>query len=184
MATVPAHEEPREPARIWATYPDAGRAARAARALETGGVEKGRIRIASDPGTSEGPIAREREHREGVRIVRRLGAGAVVGASLGALVGVVVGLVSGSRGTGLALFTVAGMLFLGGVGAFVAGLGSLRSAAPDHRKAGDEAPGGVAVEVRSQGRDPDVIEVLRRHGPTTLVMTDELGRPLRDADAH
>jgi hypothetical protein len=181
MATVPETHRPEGGTRIWAAFADAGAATRAARSLAEAGVEDDRIVVAEDPGSSEGPMAREREHREGVRIGTRLGAGAVVGASLGALLGVLTGLLTGSESTGLALFTVAGALFVGGVGAFVAGLSGLRSATLDHRPTRDDVPGGAAVEVRADGElETRAIEILRRHGPSSLVASDAFGRPLRD----
>lgn len=183
MVTVPDADRPEGSARIWATYADASRAERVARDLADAGVDPARIGVSTDPGTSEGPVGREREHREGSRIVGRLALGGAVGASIGGLIGLVLGVSTNAGSTGIVLFALGGALFAGGVGAFVSGLGSLRSAAPDHRSAGDEAQGGTAVEV-SGGADPMVLEVLRRHHPTTLVMTDALGRPLRDADAR
>jgi hypothetical protein len=183
MVTVPEADRPEGAARIWATYADASRAERVARELADAGVDPDRIGVSTDPGTSEGPVGHEREHREGSRIVGRLALGGAVGASIGALIGLVLGLSTDAGSTGVAQFALGGALFAGGVGAFVSGLGSLRSAAPDHRSAGNESPGGAAVEVRGGGTDPEVLEVLRRHHPTTLVMTDALGRPLRDADA-
>lgn len=184
MATVPEADRPEGAARIWATYADAPRAERVARELADLGVDPDRIGVSTDPGTSEGPVGREREHREGARIVGRLALGGAVGGSIGCLTGLVLGLWTDAGTTGIALFALGGALFVGGAGAFVSGLGSLRSAAADHRSAGNEAPGGTAVEVRGGGADPEVLEVLRRHHPTTLVMTDALGRPLRDTDAR
>jgi hypothetical protein len=184
MATMPEADRPEGAARVWATYTNPARAERVARELADAGIDPARIGVSRDPGTSEGPLGREREHREGSRIVGRLALGGVVGASIGALIGLVLGLTADAGSTGIALFTLGGALFAGGVGAFVSGLSSLRSAAPDHRSAGNEAPGGTAVEVRGGGADPEVLEVLRRHHPTTLVMTDALGRPMRDADAR
>jgi F0F1-type ATP synthase assembly protein I len=181
MATVPETHEPEGGTRIWATFADVPAAARAARALADAGVEDDRIVVAEDPGSSEGPMAREREHREGVRIGTRLGAGAVVGASVGALLGVLTGLLTGTGSTGLALFTIAGALFVGGVGAFVSGLSGLRSATLDHRPTRGDVPGGAAVEVRADGElATRAIEVLRLRGASSLVASDAFGRPFRD----
>src|SRR5262245_800880 len=190
MATVPKPDRPVGSVRIWATYRNRVLAERVARALETSGLGRDRIEVSDDAGATEGPLGRTREHREGSRIAVRLGAGAVVGASIGALVGVLLAALTGSDSTGLALFTVGAALFGGGAGAFVGGIASLRSAAPDHRPTGDEAPGGAAVEVRTQGGpDRGVIEVLSRYRPASLELTDETGRPvgpdeLRAAEAR
>ena len=179
MATVPKPERPVGAVRIWATYRDRALAERVAHALEASGVGRDRVVISDDAGSTEGAIARTREHREGSRIAVRLAAGAVVGASIGALVGVLLGALTASGSTGLALFTIGAALFGAGAGAFVGGIASLRSAAPDHRPTGDEAPGGTAVEVRSEGvPERRVIEVLNRYRPTSLALTDETGRPL------
>jgi hypothetical protein len=184
MSTVPEPDRrPEGDLRIWATYPDRARAERVASELEQVGVASDRIAVAADAGTTEGPVARAREHREGGRIASRLGAGAAIGAAIGALVGVLIGVVTDAGSTGLALFAIGGALFAGGAGAFIGGIASLRSAAPDHRPTGDEAPGGAAVEVRTVGSpDRDVIEVLRRHRPTTLEVTDATGRPVPPDD--
>jgi hypothetical protein len=181
MPTVPSADEPEGGIRVWATYPDDAGAVRAVEALTEAGLPSERIALAEDPGASEGPVAREREHREGGRVGRRLAAGALVGGSLGALVGAVIGVLGTSGTTGIALWAVAGALFLGGVGAFVAGLSGLRSAAPDHRPTPREPPGGAAVEVRA-GEDeiPRAVSVLRTSRPTSLVVTDAFGRPLED----
>jgi hypothetical protein len=181
MTTVPSTHEPEGGIRVWATFPDESGAARALEALTEAGVPAGRISLAEDPGASEGPVAREREHREGGRIGGRLAAGALVGGSLGALAGALIGVIGTSGTTGVALWTLAGALFLGGVGAFVAGLSGLRSAALDHRPTPTEPPGGAAVEVR--GDEDDIrraVELLRDRRPATLVVTDAFGRPLRD----
>ena len=180
MASVPEPERPVGGIRIWATYRDTALARRAAIALEQAGVGRDRIAVASDAGTTEGAVARTREHREATRIAGRLGLGAAAGGAIGALVGFLLGAVSGTGSTGLALFALGGVLFGAGAGAFVGGIASLRSAAPDHRVAGDEAPGGAAVEVRAVGaQDRGVIEVLHRYGPTTVQRTDATGRPIR-----
>ena len=181
MATVPSTHEPEGGTRVWATFPDEAGAARAVEALTEAGLPSRRIALAEDPGASEGPVAREREHREGSRVGRRLAAGALVGGSLGALVGALVGVLGTSGTTGIALWTMAGALFLGGVGAFVAGLSGLRSATLDHRPAPSEPPGGAAVEVRAD-RDElrRAVSALRSSRPTTLVVTDAFGRPLED----
>jgi hypothetical protein len=179
MATLPEPERPVGTIRIWATYPDRDVAGRVARALEEAGVGRDRISIADGAGTTEGPVARTREHREGSRIAVRLGIGAVVGASIGAVVGVVLGALTGSGSRALALFTIGVALFGAGAGAFVGGIASLRSAAPDHRPTGEETPGGAAVEIRFEaGIDRAVIDVLQRYRPTSLALTDETGRPM------
>jgi hypothetical protein len=165
--------------RIWAVYPDAARAEQVARELERLGVAGDRIAVAADAGTTEGPVARAREHREGTRLAARLGMGAAIGGVIGLLVGVLIGSMTGNGSTGLALFAVGGALFASGAGAFVGGIASLRSAAPDHRPTGDEAPGGAAVEVRAVGSsDRGLIELLNRYRPTTLELTDATGRPV------
>jgi hypothetical protein len=179
MTGVPSTHEPEGGIRVWATFPDEAGAARALRALTEAGIPAGRMSLAEDPGASEGAIAREREHREGGRIGGRLAAGAVVGGSLGALAGALIGVIGTSGTTGIALWTVAGALFLGGVGAFVAGLSGLRSAALDHRPTPTEPPGGAAVEVRGDEGDIErAVKVLRAERPATLVVTDAFGRPL------
>ena len=179
MATVPEPEQPVGGIRIWATYRDAALARRAAVALEEAGVDRDRIAVATDAGTTEGAVARTREHREGTRIAARTGLGAAAGAAIGALVGLLLGAMSGTGATGLALFTLGGTLFGGGAGAFVGGIASLRSAAPIIGRPGDEAPGGAAVEVSAVGpQDRRVVEVLRRYRPTALQLTDASGRPI------
>jgi hypothetical protein len=181
MTSVPSTHEPEGGTRVWATFPDESRAGRAMEALTEAGIPAERVSHAEDPGTSEGPVAREREHREGSRIAGRLAAGALIGGSLGALGGALIGNLATSGTTGIALWTVAGALFLGGVGAFVAGLSGLRSAALDHRPTPAEPPGGAALEVR--GDEGDVrraVDVLRAHRPATLEITDAFGRPLED----
>lgn len=181
MATVPEAHEAEGGTRIWATFADASGVVRAARALADAGLGDERIVIAEDPGSSEGPMARKREHREAVRIGTRLVAGAVVGASLGALLGVLTGLLTGAGSTGLALFTVAGALFIGGAGAFVSGLSGLRAATLDHRPTRDDVPGGAGVEIHADGPlATRAIEVLRRQRPSSLVVSDAFGRPLHD----
>ena len=181
MSSVPSTHEPEGGTRVWATFPDEAGAARALKALTEAGIPAGRISLSQDPGRSEGPIAREREHREGSRIGGRLAAGAVVGASLGALAGALIGVVGTSGTTAIALWTLAGVLFLGGVGAFVAGLSGLRSAALDHQPATTEPPGGAAVEVRADDGDiRRAVKILRTRRPATLVVTDGFGRPLED----
>jgi hypothetical protein len=90
-----------------------------------------------------------------------------------------IGVVGASGTTAVALWTLAGALFLGGVGAFVAGLSGLRSAALDHRPTATEPPGGAAVEVRAGDGDIErAVKVLRAKRPATLVVTDAFGRPL------
>jgi hypothetical protein len=181
MTSVPSTHEPEGGIRLWATFPDEASAARAMEALTEAGIPSGRIALAGDPGTSEGPVAREREHREGSRIGGRLAAGALVGGSLGALAGALIGVLGTSGTTGVALWTVAGALFLGGVGAFVGGLSGLRSAALDHHPTRTEPPGGTAVEVRADERQVrGALNVLRASRPATLVVTDAFGRPLED----
>ena len=176
-------QEPEGDLPIWATYPDTARAERVARELERLGVSRDRIVVAAGAGTTEGPVSRAREHREGTRLATGLGMGAVIGASIGLLVGVLIGAATENGSTGLALFAVGGALFAGGAGAFVGGIASLRSAAPDHRPTGDEAPGGTAVEVRAVGStDRGLIELLNRYRPTTLELTDATGRPVRTGD--
>ncbi len=181
MSTISSTHEPEGGTRIWATFPDEAGATRAVEALTEAGLASERISLAEDPGSSEGAMAREREHREGSRIGRRLAAGALIGASLGALIGALIGVLGTSGTTGLALWTTAGALFLGGVGAFGAGLSGLRSAALDHHPTRTEPPGGVAVEVRSdEGQVRQAVAALRVCRPTTLVVTDAFGRPLAD----
>jgi hypothetical protein len=181
MSTAP---KPDGDLRIWAVYPDTARAERVVRELERIGVARDRIAVAADAGTTEGPVARAREHREGTRLAVRLGIGAAIGGVIGLLVGILIGSMTGNGSTGLALFAVGGALFAGGAGAFVGGIASLRSAAPDHRPTGDEAPGGAAVEVRAVGSsDRGLIEVLNRYRPTTLELTDATGRPVRTGPA-
>ncbi|HJS27491.1 MAG TPA: hypothetical protein VJ913_10240 [Actinomycetota bacterium] len=183
MTSVPSTPEPGGGIRVWATFPDEAGAARAMQALTEAGISSGQLSLAEDPGTSEGPVAHEREHREGGRVGRRLAAGALIGGSLGALAGALIGVIGSAGSTGLALWTVAGALFLGGVGAFVAGLSGLRSAALDHRPTSTEPPGGAAVEVRaSEGEIRRVVSVLRAGRPATLVVTDAFGRPLEDLE--
>jgi hypothetical protein len=172
-------DPPDDDLRIWATYDDPARAERVARELRQLGVSPDRIAVASAAGRTEGPVARARERREGARLAARLGMGAGIGAVIGLLVGVLVGAVTGEGATRLSLFAIGGALFAGGAGAFVGGIASLRSAAPDHRTAGDEVPGGTAVEVRAVGRtDPGPLEVLERSRPTTMEITDATGRPV------
>ena len=179
MATVPKPERPVGGVRIWATYPDQARAERAARDLRRLGLPEDHIAVAADWGTTEGPLARTREHREGTRLAARLRLGAAIGAVTGMFVGILAGAVTANGSTGIALFAVAGALFAGGAGAFVGGIASLRSAAPDHNPSGDDTPGGAAVEVRSvEPHDRGVIEVLNRYRPTTLELTDATGRPI------
>jgi hypothetical protein len=181
MTSVPSTHEPEGGIRVWATFADEARADGALKALIEAGVPTARISLAEDAGASEGPVAREREQREGSRIGARLGAGALVGGSLGALAGALIGVLGTSGTTGVALWTLAGALFIGGAGAFVAGLSALRSAALDHRPTPTEPPGGSAVEVR--GDEDDIrraVTLLRAKRPATLVVTDAFGRPLRD----
>lgn len=180
MATVPERHAPEGGTRIWATFSDPGVAARAARALADAGVGPEQVTLTEDAST-QGPIGREREHREGERIGRRLLAGGIIGASIGALLGVVIGIATGVGSTGIALFTLGGALFFGGVGAFITGLSSLRAATLDHRPMDTDTPGGSGVEVRAEGdAGRDAIRILQRHDPETLVVTDAYGRPLRD----
>lgn len=180
MATVPERHAPEGGTRIWATFPDPNVAARAARDLTDAGIEPEHMTLTEDPGT-EGPVAREREHREGERIGRRLAAGAIVGASTGAMLGVVIGVATDVGSTGIVLFTVGGALFFAGAGAFITGLSSLRAATLDHRPLDQDTPGGSGVEVRAEGNPgKEAIEILKRHRPATLVVTDAFGRPLRD----
>ena len=181
MATVSEPDHPGGDLRLWATYPDPAGAERVARELVRLGVARDRIAVASDAGSTEGPIARAREHREGTRLAAHLGMGAAIGALVGMLAGVLVGAVAGNGSTGLALFAVGGALFAAGAGAFVGGIASLRSAAPDHRPTGDEAPGGAAVEVRAVGpSDRGMIELLDRSRPSSLELTDATGRPIKN----
>jgi hypothetical protein len=181
MTSVPSTHEPEGGIRVWATFPDEARAAGAGKALTEAGIASGRVSLAEDPGASEGPVAHEREHREGSRIGGRLAAGALVGGSLGALAGALIGVLGTSGTTGIALWTVAGALFLGGAGAFAAGLSGLRSAAIDHRPTPTEPQGGAAVEVRAdEGDIRRALEILHAQRPATLVVTDAYGRPLED----
>jgi hypothetical protein len=185
MTSVPSTHEPEGGIRLWATFRTEAEAARSMEALTKAGIPAGRVTLTEDAGASEGPVAREREHREGSRIGGRLAAGALVGGSLGALAGALIGVLATSGTTGIGLWTVAGALFLGGIGAFVAGLSGLRSAALDHRPTSTEPPGGAAVEVR--GDDGDIqraSKVLRAHRPATLVITDAFGRPLEDLPTY
>jgi hypothetical protein len=181
MTSVPSTHEPEGGIRVWATFPDEERAARAMAALNEAGLPSERMALAEDPGTSEGPVAREREHREGGRIGGRLAAGALIGGSVGAMIGALIGILGTSGTTGIALWTVASALFLGGVGAFVTGLSGLRSAALDHHPTPTEPPGGAAVEVRADDAQiRRAVELLRDHRPATLVITDAFGRPLEE----
>ena len=180
MTSVPSTHEPEGGVRVWATFPDEAGAAQAMEALTEAGLPSERISLAEDPGASEGAVAREREHREGSRIGRRLAAGALIGGALGALIGGLIGVV-GTSGIGIALWTVAGAVFLGGVGAFVVGLSGLRSAEPDHRPTRTEPAGGTALEVQAgEQQIRRAVEVLRDNRPATLVVTDAFGRPLED----
>ena len=180
MTSVPSTHEPEGGTRLWATFADESGVARAMEALTGAGIPAERTSLAEDPGASEGAVAREREHREGTRIGGRLAVGALIGGSLGALIGAVIGLLTTS-GTGFVLWTVAGALFLGGVGAFVTGLSGLRSAALDHHPTATEPPGGTAIEVRAnEDQIRRAVEVLRDSRPATLVVTDAFGRPLED----
>jgi len=179
MATVPAPEEPVGSIRIWASYADPAVARRVADALEEAGVGRDRVTVAADAGVTEGAVARARERRGGMRTFSRMGLGALVGAVMGGLLGAVIGAVTGSDTTAYTMFIVGGVLFGGGVGTFIGGLASLGSAAPDHQPSGDEAPGGVAVEVRDVGgSDRGAIDVLRRFSPTALELTDARGVPI------
>ena len=181
MTSVPSAHEPEGGTRVWATFQDEAGAARAVQALTEAGLPSERLSLADDPGASEGAVAREREHREGTRVGGRLAAGALIGGSLGALIGALIGVIGTSGTTGIALWTVAGALFLGGVGAFVVGLSGLRSAALDHHPTRTEPPGGAAVEVRAdEDQIRRAVKVLRDNRPATLVVTDAFGRPLED----
>jgi hypothetical protein len=180
MATVPQPEEPVGGIRIWASYRDPALARRVADALEEAGVGRDRVTVAADAGVTEGAVARARERRGGIRTFSRIGLGALVGAVIGGVLGAVIAVVTGSDSTVYTMFIVGGVLFGGGVGAFIGGLASLGSAAPDHQPSGDEAPGGVAVEVRDvRAGDRGVIDVLKRFEPTALELTDARGVPIR-----